>query len=309
MAFIAKLAKASVLKTIFEVVEHLIDETYIYIRNDGIMIYAMDSSHVAMFHALFPKECFVEYGKFDVDEIKIGTRIQDLVKILRRAKATDELSIVVDDPKNPSLSIKIVNEKMTRTFKLKHKDIQAEDIKWDNFNETLKDKFTASFSISGVMLDEFIKDAMIMSDLVDIKVNGPEKSLSFIAFNESGDVEIDIDLSRDDGGCKAIELKNDATGKYALQFLESFMKLQAVVDDFTFSIGNNIPASISCKSFSIDGDENSPAVSISYLLAPRVEEEGLDDDEGNVDGVDGDINEVETEDATAGEEPDDGHEV
>ena len=94
MDFNATLENSRILKGIIEAISFLIDETYVYVYPTGLKLNAIDSSHVAMLLAFLPKELFTDY-KCSQDA-KIGINVQDFIKILRRAKANDEIQLQLD---------------------------------------------------------------------------------------------------------------------------------------------------------------------------------------------------------------------
>lgn len=294
--FNATLDSPKVLKGIFEAISFLIDETYLFCGPEGMKMHAIDSSHVAMLLAVLPKELFTAFTCNE--ECKVGINIQDFIKILRRAKANDEIQLRVDKVDKNTLIIKMKSDKSTRTFKIKSKEIQGYDAKeeglLESFETTLKDKFTATITLEGTVLDEVVKDALIISDLVKINVRAVDKILAFSASDESGEVNVELDL----GGKGTLDsaVKSDAEGIYSLNFLENIIKIQAIADNFAIALGQNIPAKIEGNIVKLEAADKAGAPAktiatgkITYLLAPRVEDQG----EG-IDGQDAEEADFET---------------
>ena len=304
--FKATMENSRVIKGIIEAISFLIDETYIYMRPDGMKLNAIDSSHVAMLLAFLPKELFTEY-KCEQDA-KVGISVADLVKVLRRAKATDEVQLRVEAKDKNTLLLTLKGDKSTRTFKLKSKEIPGYDAKeeglLESFEETLKDKFSASVSFDCAVLDEVVKDASIISDLLKVNVNAAEKQLVFNASDESGEVDIQIDL--EGKGVLAKDVKNDAEGIYSLNFLENIIKVQTFIDHFEIAMGNNIPMKIKGAikpPAPADGKLGLPSTvegKIVYLLAPRVEDQN--EDEFGDDVEDDDVKAPGSADEPSGDE-------
>ena len=300
MVFVAKFSSPLLLKNILEAVSFLIDETYITFTTPGMKMSAIDSSHVAMLLASFPKEVFEEYTGMSEEILRVGINVGDFLKIVKRARSSDELAIKID-PESKNIQLLMTAEGKTRTFKLKSKEIQGYDEKeeglLESFEQTLGDKFTTTIAIGADIIDEVVKDALIISDLIKVKFNKDQKTLSFFANDESGEFDVEIELSNDNAKCMPEMLKADAEGIYSLNFLESFIKLQSVASTFTMSLGGNIPARIVAKAPADSSVENGPSVLITYLLAPRVEEQGDDFDMDSMDD-----SEEETSGEEAGEE-------
>ncbi|MBN2152785.1 MAG: hypothetical protein JW839_15140 [Candidatus Lokiarchaeota archaeon] len=296
MDFSATLENSRILKGIIEAISFLIDETYVYVYPTGLKLNAIDSSHVAMLLAFLPKELFTEY-KCSQDS-KIGINVQDLIKILRRSGGKDEIQLQLDKKDKNTLLITMKSDKSTRTFKLKSKEIPGYDAKeeglLESFEETLKDKFSATIQIEGAVLDEIVKDALIISDLIKVQVLSAEKVMNFTASDESGEVAIEIDLEK---GVLDKKVQNDAEGIYSLNFLENIIKIQSITNHFEIALGNNIPMKIKGAITSSAG--NPTDGKIVYLLAPRVEEENEDEF-----GDDFDANDIEEELSSGGGEED-----
>ncbi|MFX0098302.1 MAG: proliferating cell nuclear antigen (pcna) [Candidatus Hodarchaeota archaeon] len=280
MDFIAALENPRIIRGIIEAISFLIDETYLYAYPSGVKMNAIDSSHVAMLLAQLPKEIFTEYEC--KEQFKIGLNVADISKILRRAKSEDTVELIRKSEEPNTLLIRMKSERSTRTFKLKSKEIQEYDEKEENimetFEETLQDKFTSSISMEGPLLDEIIKDALIISDLIKVQIMSAESLINFLAYDESGEVEVELDLKGGGGGILDSEVKGDSEGLYSLNFLENIIKIQAVVDNFKISLGSNIPM----KMEGLFGENGR----IVYLLAPRVEDEEEDEFDEDFDAED-----------------------
>jgi proliferating cell nuclear antigen len=265
MDFSATLDNSRILKGIIEAISFLIDETYVYVYPTGLKLNAIDSSHVAMLLAFLPKDLFTEY-KCSQDS-KIGINVQDLIKILRRAGSKDQIQLQLDKKDKNTLLITLKSEKSTRTFKLKSKEIPGYDAKeeglLESFEETLKDKFSATITLSGSVLDEIVKDALIISDLIKVQVLSAEKVINFTASDESGEVDIEIDLQK---GALDQKVLNDAEGIY-----------------FEIALGNNIPMKIKGA---ITAEGKPTEGKIVYLLAPRVEDQNEDEFGDDIDAGD-----------------------
>jgi len=301
MEFSATLENSRILKGIIEAISFLIDETYLFAYPTGFKMNAIDSSHVAMLLANLPKEIFSDYQCGE--EFKIGINVQDLIKILKRAKSTDEITLQLDKKDKNTLLIKMKSEKSTRTFKLKSKEIQGYDAKeeglLESFEETLKDKFSATIVLEGDVIDEIVKDALIISDLIKIQVLKAERALNFTAYDESGEVDIELDLDGK-GVLDSKEVKNDAEGIYSLNFLENIIKIQSITENFEIALGNNIPMKI--KGTITDASNNPTEGKIVYLLAPRVEEQGEEDFGDDFEAEDTEENLESSEDKAGDEE-------
>ena len=104
-----------------------------------------------------------------------------------------------------------------------------------------------------------------------VQISSAEKTVNFLAFDESGEVEVELELEGE--GIIDSDCKEDSEGLYSLNFLESIIKIQSVIGNFNVHLGNNIPMKLEGK---LDEEKGGRIV---YLLAPRVEN-GNDDEFG-----------------------------
>jgi len=290
VSFSATLENSRIIKGIVEAVMYLIDETYMYMSPSGLKLNAIDSSHVAMLLAFLPREMFTDY-KCPADT-KVGITVMDLVKILRRAGSKDEIQFVIDTKDKNMLHVIMKGERAKSTYKIKSKEIPGYDAReeglLESFEETLKDKFSATIHMEGPVLGDIVKNALIISDLMKVQVMSAEKVMNFNASDESGEVAIEIDL--EGKGVLDKKVQGDAEGIYSLNFLENIIKIQSITSNFKIALGNNIPMRIEGAIKASDKDDGKPSTGnpvegkIVYLLAPRVEDndefsDDVDDDE------------------------------
>ncbi len=292
MTLIATLDNPGLIRSIFEAISKLVDETYMYYNDDGIVIEDMDASHVGIISARLPRSMFTEYAR-DGDPGRAGVSITDIIKVLRRVKGTEPVTLSID-----SYSIGIATKgKTTKTFKIKCKDLNKSDEDKQTIGKlivTLEDRFTTSFTMTGDIIAEAIKDVTVISDILSIGSSKSENIVSISAQSDVGDVEIEFDASKTGGeeGIVEATIKDDSAGMYSVAFMEYFLSLVSISKTFTVKIGNNIPVMIR-GTIGTDG-------SIIYILAPRVEEDEEDHDE--LDDVDETSEAIP--DGELGEEPD-----
>ncbi len=87
---------ARVWRYLISAISKVIEEgVFIVVPENGFRFRAMDPSHVILLDMNFPRESFEE---FDVDkEYQLGVNLEDLAKVLRRARKEDKLEIRADE--------------------------------------------------------------------------------------------------------------------------------------------------------------------------------------------------------------------
>lgn len=300
--FTAILENADTIKATFEAISFLISETFMIGSPGGLTIQAADPSHAALLLAHFTPDVFDEYQCPD-EGFKFGLNITDVIKILRRAKKSDKIHMSLETEN--TIHVRFKSEKSTRTFKLKSKKIKDINEQGENMVENLsiqlQERFNASIKIESDLLDDIVKDAVIISDLVHVRI-GTDNLMTFRAENETGEVEVEIDL--EDSKCVLYsDVEANCEAGYALDYLENILKIKSVVSIFELSLGVDIPIKITGV---LMKEGNPTQGSITYILAPRVEDEEDDEysddvedisfDDSIVDDLDSDIDETEGDD-------------
>jgi proliferating cell nuclear antigen len=248
---------SKVMKGIIDAISAIIDETYFVANADtGLNLTAMDESHICLMHMVLPKDLF---DGFECDEeAKMGINLEDLVKIMKRAGASDAIEF-----KHQSDSEKFqvqMKGRGTRTFSLRLVDIDEEKIPP---TAELDVDFDARVTLDVGILEEAIKDAEIYQDTLEVKVT--EEGLYFSAEGEVGDIQYQLDRDH----LEDANIKQDGRGVFSLAFLKNIMKISTISDKVTLHIANNAPLKFE---FEIAGNGDAKG-KVTYFLAPRVEED------------------------------------
>lgn len=87
--FEAKLTDGYIFKKIIESIKEVVEEANLYISKEGVIMRAMDSSHVALVCLNLSKEGFESY-RCDKDQV-IGINIKDFSKFMKFVEPNDTL--------------------------------------------------------------------------------------------------------------------------------------------------------------------------------------------------------------------------
>ncbi|MHA1733049.1 MAG: proliferating cell nuclear antigen (pcna) [Promethearchaeota archaeon] len=265
----ASIVDAKIWKGVVEAISTIIEETTINADEDGLKLTAFDQARICLIHLELKKDLFDSY---ECDEsVKFRVTLEDLVKINKRASATDKITLI-HDPKTNQLNIKMTREKpkSTRQFKLGLQKVESEEEKIDISDLNLE--LSGKVELDPGLFDEAIKDAEIYSDDLEIRVT-PNKELVFATEGDMG--EMQYELGED--SLFNIEVSGEANAKYAIQYLKKIFKIMAVSSSSVMEMGNQSPVRFN---FKIEGKVNENPVEfgeIVYFLAPKVEGEDFDD--------------------------------
>lgn len=242
--FKAELSDPNILKTSFDAISSIVDEVQIQVDSEGMRLDALDRSHITFVHLELHKELFDEYECDEPEKINIDT--EELMKVLRRAKAGDRLRITSDDA---NLILTFEGE-ATRQFKIRLIDIEYETPQPPEIG------YETEFEVPFSLLKDAIADIDIFSDKITFKVD--EEKFIVSATGEFGDAMIEYYH----GG----KIKEPARSVYSLDKIREMLRADRFSETATINLGNDMPLKLTLKMPDDMGE-------LSFLLAPRLEAE------------------------------------
>ncbi|MDI9623405.1 MAG: proliferating cell nuclear antigen (pcna) [Methanothermobacter sp.] len=242
--FKAELNDPNILRTSFDAISSIVDEVQIQVDSEGMRLDALDRSHITFVHLELHKELFDEYECPEPEKINIDT--EELMKVLRRARAGDRLIMTSDDT---NLILTFEGE-ATRQFKIRLIDIEYEtpqppEIGYEN-------EFEVPFSL----LKDAIADIDIFSDKITFKVD--EEKFIVSATGEFGDAMIEYYHGE--------KIKEPARSVYSLDKIKEMLRADRFSETAIINLGNDMPLKLTLKMPNDEGE-------LSFLLAPRLEAE------------------------------------
>ena len=213
----------------------------------GFRFRAMDPSHVILLDMNFPRESFEE---FDVDkEYQLGVNLEDLAKVLRRARKEDKLEIRADEN---TISISFIG-KGYREFTLPLLDITAEEIPEPEL------EFKANVKVMSDVYRDTIKDVELVGDV--IKFTASENEFRVESSSELAEAEIVYTL--ESGSIIELNVEDTQSAMYTLEYFSDLSGAARVADTITIRFSSEMPALIE--------HEIPQGAKFSFLIAPRVE--------------------------------------
>jgi len=251
--FKARMSDISLLKDSVETIAQLIDEGIFKATPEGLTLMAADRAMVAVVDFHLDKSAFDE---FNVDgEVTMALNIDNLLQILRRAKAGDTVDLELT-PDGSKLKITIIGSTQ-REFSIPLLDITEGEVP-----PTDQLEFDAKFDISSKLLEEGVNDADIVSDSVVFYLTENE----FIMKTEGDSSTVEMRLKKGSDGLENIILKGreSVRSRYALEYLKKMMKATKISDTVRVKMGKDYPLRM---------DFVQPGkIRMSFVLAPRVED-------------------------------------
>jgi len=243
-----KLKEPKLIAEPITIISELVSEVRAKINNEGLSIVAFDPANVALAILKIPKAAFTE---FDVKEEQLlGLNLDDLKQILRRASPDSVLAIEKEEKENMlHLNIQESGSKAKRSFALSlissaEEEKRVQELQFASHVELPSDIFSAA-----------INDAAIVSD-----------SCSFVTTSNSFIIESKGSLNRSKTEFTSEEAKLkavNAKAKYSLEYLQKFAKASKTAPNVAIHFSSDYPLRLEFKD----------KIELSFILAPRVEEE------------------------------------
>ncbi|MFH1823299.1 MAG: proliferating cell nuclear antigen (pcna) [archaeon] len=240
-----KLDNPKFLADVIALLSELVLEVKAKINKEGFEITAIDPANVALVDLKIPASSFSEFT-IENDE-EIGLNLEDFKQVLRRASINDSLTLEKD---NNTLKIKIEG-RARRSFRLALINLDSEGKKSPSLN------FTAKVEIDAPTFADVITDANIVADSCSLSA----KENSFLIESKGTLHSADSEFNSDEVKINADHISKS---KYSLDYLVKFVKAAKFSDKIGINFGNDYPGRFDFKN---------PNFNLSFVLAPRVEEE------------------------------------
>jgi proliferating cell nuclear antigen len=230
-----------------EAVWNIIDEGVFKISKDQISLIAMDPSQISMIIFRLPKETFLEYS---VEEpLSVGIDIDYAKKILKRAKANEQIRISVDKGK---LIMTFETEKSKREFRVPLLDLT------EGVSKEPPIEYSNSFKMCADTIRDIVDDTSIVSNYVKFVIEPDRVSIDIKS--ESGEIREDFKV--DGEAVMEISAESGARALYPVQYLSDILKATRKSDIITIYMETEKPLRME---FNLEG------AFIRYYLAPASE--------------------------------------
>lgn len=247
LVFAAKTSGSDDLKAIISAISTLVEEATFVANTEGITFRGMDPSHVALIDIAWPNSAFEKY-ECDSD-IKFGVRIDEFSKLIKRAEKKDSIEISISEQ-----NMLLVTIGKNKKYKMRLIESSATD------TPLPKIPYNAKIEMSTSTFDKILGDVQVVSDYLTISAT--ESKAEFSGKGDSG--EVVIELSKNDEELQNLEVTEDSTGTYSLEYLNPVVKaVGTTAGTITCEYSTAKPLRIEFKVANIGR--------IHFYLAPRVE--------------------------------------
>ncbi|MCS7116767.1 MAG: proliferating cell nuclear antigen (pcna) [Nitrososphaerota archaeon] len=250
MVFTAKTPTPVEWKAIMAAISTLVEEASFEASPNGITFRAMDPSHVALIDLTWPNSAFEKYNCDK--EFKFTVRVDDFVKLIKRADSKDSVEISAMD--GEALILRLSNG-YKREFKI--------HLIESTYGPTPLPKlsFNVRIVVVGEVFEKILNDISTVSDHVTLETS--EKGIVFSGKSERGTAHITLDKGSKD--ILELEVKEESKATYSLDYLLSITKaMGSISDTLQCEYSSKMPLRLEFKLGEYGGK-------VHFYLAPRVE--------------------------------------
>jgi proliferating cell nuclear antigen len=246
--FIAKTKGSDPWKVVANAISTLLEEATFEVNGEGISFRGMDPSHVALIDINWPNSSFEVYECNT--EIRFGLRIDELIKLLKRADKNDNIEVSIED--NTSFVLRIMNS-YNKKYKIRLIDATA------STTPVPKLSFNTKIGLDIRTFRDILDDIETVADYVTI--NTKKDKILFEGKGDLGEASIELDANNEH---IKLDTKEDSKATYSLEYLSSIIKaVESNTEDLTIELSNAMPIKLKFKIINVG--------EISFYLAPRVE--------------------------------------
>ena len=238
------------LENCLKAVAVLADKVTFNITEEGVAVRIMDPSRVALVDFLLSKEAFESYDF--TKEMKLCTNIEEILRILKRGKKDDVVTLIVSPNKPVKIEIKgnyyrVFNMAIMQAFE------EEEEV------PTPKVTFDAKVGLTTGGFKSAIEDANLVSDHVRITMGK-----DCMVLVGTGDINsVNINLQAGDKVFLDSEIKKEVKSTYSLSYLVDILKAVKYADIVKVHASTDMPVKLE---FLVDVPGK-----LDYYLAPRIE--------------------------------------
>jgi proliferating cell nuclear antigen len=236
---------ATSFRSLIQSVASLVDEASLRFTPSGAELVAMDPAHISL---ITLKLGTMFFSKYEVDqEFSFGFNTSFLSKVLRFATKGEPLEISWE---SGSTVILRIQGKVHRVFSFRNLLITSPTVPQLNL------KFDVKALVDSESFSRALDQVSEVGDTVTLSAD--ESSLKLAA---GEDQKLEVEISKELGGLREIEVNNKSSSSYAMEYLMVVTGLSKVSKEVRLQFSENKPLLLD---FTMEG------ANVTYLLAPRL---------------------------------------
>ncbi|KAF5019579.1 hypothetical protein F66182_8410 [Fusarium sp. NRRL 66182] len=255
----ARLDQANLLKRVVDSIKDLVQDCNFDCNDTGIMLQAMDNSHVALVSMMLKTEAFSIY-RCDRN-ISLGLNLTSLTKVLRAAQNDDILTLKAEDgPDVLNMQFESPDNDRISEYDLKLMDIDQEHL---GIPDT---EYAATIAMPSVEFRRICTDLIAMSESVMIEAS--KDGIKFACNGDIGNGSVTLRSRNNVEDSKQdikVELSEPVALTFSLKYLVNFCKAAGLSDKVKICLSNEVPLLVE---YDIAGQSH-----LRFYLAPKIGDE------------------------------------
>ncbi len=245
--FLAKSKGPDAWKVVANAISTLLEEATFEVNSEGISFRGMDPSHVALIDINWPNSSFEVYECNR--EIRFGLRIDELIKLLKRANKNDNIEVGIEDD---TLLILKIMDSYNKRYKIRLIDATS------STTPIPKLSFNTKVGLDIQTFRDVLDDIETVADYITISTK--DGKILFEGRGDLGEASIELDTNEN----IKLDIKENSRATYSLEYLSSIIKaVGSNTEELTIEFSNAMPIKLKFKVTDVG--------EISFYLAPRVE--------------------------------------
>ncbi|CAM9094888.1 unnamed protein product [Ectocarpus sp. 12 AP-2014] len=251
--------KSSTFRGIVDAISEIVDAVVMTFTESGIVLQAMDASHVCLCFLDLNSEGFAEYVCRDA--VSVGVPITTMSKIFKCSTSEDNLCIRIGEGNSEAdrMTLEFSNSCRTSEFQMRLMDIDADYIEVPDL------ACDCTLRVPTVEFQKIVRDANIVGDTCELRVD--ESGVVFSASGDMGDASFAL-VRKGEGGedeDKDVFFEGEGRGRFSTKYLQLFAKATPLCKSLSMKLPDGAPL---CLEYEMGVLER-----LRYYLAPKIEDE------------------------------------
>ena len=220
-------------KKLIELTEPIVSSAVLYFNQDGISINSLDQCQVALLSFHIDKDKCKKY-KLKDKELELGLDFKKLNQVFKTYNDNDEMILKCNSPDKLILYFK--NNKTKK--KVTHR-IPTLNLEYSPHDIPKPDQYHVKLSVNPSCILTIMKNCSMFGSDVNITVDSDMDTINFSV--ESLDGKSEFTYEQDDNEFKVIDIKEDFSANFQLEYLLKFAKFANLSTDLDIILDNNAP--------------------------------------------------------------------
>lgn len=248
--------KSSMFRGVVDAISEIVDSAVMTFTASGIVLQAMDASHVSLCFLDLKSDGFVEYGCAR-DVVSVGVPITTMSRIFKCSTTEDNLCIKIEDGKlGDTMSLEFSNSCRTSKFHMRLMHIDSE------FIDLPEMACVCSLKLPTSEFQKIVRDLSTIGETCELRVD--ETGVVFTSSGDMSDASLRV-VERDDDVC----FEGKGCGKFSTKYLQLFAKATPLCKSLSITLPEGAPL---CLEYSMG-----VLGTLRYYLAPKLGDDDNDD--------------------------------